>query len=409
MTRASSGFAAASGPAGAALLVRYHEIGLKGGNRAFFERKLCDNLQAALAGTPGLRFTRIRGRILVRAQAPAARLVEAAARVFGVASTSAAVAVAPAVETLAAAGVDQIEQALARDFAGRAEVRFRVLVNRADKSYPLRSAELERRLADHVLPRFPALRVDLGDPELALEVDLRHEGCWVYTGRHAGPGGLPVGVMGRVMCLLSGGIDSPVAAWLAMKRGMRVDFCSFYSFPHVGPQTREKLIRQVENLTRWQPTSSLWIVPFAAIQEAIRDSCPSPYRTVLYRRAMQRIAGAIARRHKGKALVTGESVGQVASQTLENLAVIEAAAELPVLRPLVASDKHETVALARRIGTYATSKLPAPDCCTVFQPEHPVIHGRLAEALAAEAALDLAALSTEAIRAAERLRFPERP
>jgi thiamine biosynthesis protein ThiI len=393
--------------ANGALIVRYHEIGLKGGNRAFFERKLCENLKAALAGLPRVRTQRIRGRILVRADAPAERMVGPVSRVFGVASLSPAVEIEPDLEQMAATGAELLRRAVQREFAGREAVRFRVRVNRADKGFPMRSQLVERELADRVLPGFPQLCVDLRSPELSLEVDLRQEGTWVFAGRIPGPGGLPVGVMGRVVCLLSGGIDSPVAAWLAMKRGMRVDFVSFYSFPHVGPQTREKLIRQVENLSRWQPTSRLTIVPFAGIQERIRDACPPSYRTVLYRRMMQRIATKVAHRSNAKALVTGESVGQVASQTLENMAVIEHASGLPVLRPLVTMDKHETIALARRIGTYETSNLPAPDCCTVFQPDHPVIHGTLEEALAAEAPLDTDQLMMDAVRGAERLRFPE--
>ncbi|MBL7008002.1 MAG: tRNA 4-thiouridine(8) synthase ThiI [Planctomycetes bacterium] len=393
--------------AGGALIVRYHEIGLKGGNRGFFERKLCENLRAALPGVPELRTERIRGRVLVRAGVPAERLLEPVSRVFGVASLSPAVEVEADLDQIAAAGRVELRQALSLQFAGREAVRFRVKVNRADKGFPKRSNQIERELAEAVMPEFPALQVNLGSPELSLEVDLRQEGTWVFARRIPGPGGLPVGVMGRVVCLLSGGIDSPVAAWLAMKRGMRVDFVSFYSFPHVGPQLREKLIRQVENLNRWQPTAKLTIVPFTPIQEAIRDSCPPSYRTVLYRRAMQRIASKIAFRSNAKALITGESVGQVASQTLENMTVIEAASALPVLRPLVTMDKHETVALARRIGSYETSNLPVPDCCTVFQPDHPVIYGRLDEALAAEEPLDLAAMTAEAVRGSERLRFPE--
>jgi len=209
------------------------------------------------------------------------------------------------------------------------------------------------------------------------------------------------------MCLLSGGIDSPVAAWLSMKRGMRVDFVSFYSYPHVGPRTRDKVIQQVENLAKWQPQSTLHIVPFTEIQEAIRDNCPASYRTVLYRRAMQRIATKLAFRGKSKALITGESVGQVASQTLENIRVIEEASGLPVLRPLVTYDKQEAIDLAIKIGTFETSNLPAPDCCTVFQPEHPVIYGRIEEALAAEAELKLEDMSMDAVRATERLHIPE--
>jgi thiamine biosynthesis protein ThiI len=213
--------------------------------------------------------------------------------------------------------------------------------------------------------------------------------------------------MGRGFCLLSGGIDSPVAAWEAMKRGIRVEFVSFYSFPHVGPQTREKIIRIATELAKWQPTTVLHIAPFAPYQEAIRRLCPEAYRTVLYRRAMQRIAGRIAGRRKGKAIITGESVGQVASQTLENMAVIQEASRLPVLRPLVTHDKQETITKARRIGTYDLSNLPAPDCCTVFQPESPIIYGKLADALEAEKAIDLDVLTYDAFKGVERIHISE--
>jgi len=388
-------------------VIRYHELGLKGGNRAYFEKRLVENLRHALRGTPELRISRIRGRILVRAGVPVGRLAATAARVFGISSLSPAAECAPLLEDIAATAERVVERALSTHFLGRGEVPFRVSTNRALKSFPGTSQRIDAELGGRLLARFPVLRVDLHHPALELEVDLREEGTWVFAERLPGPGGLPCGVMGRGLCLLSGGIDSPVAAWLSMKRGLRVDFVSFYSFPHVGPQTREKILRQAKLLARWQPRCELHIVPFTAFQEAIRDSCPAPYRTVLYRRAMQRIASRIGSRRKAKALITGESVGQVASQTLENLALIEEASRLPVLRPLVTYDKQETIALARRIGSYEISVLPAPDCCTVFQPSHPVIHGRLDEALAAETALDLDTLVRDAVRGAERLHFPE--
>ncbi|PCH79413.1 MAG: tRNA 4-thiouridine(8) synthase ThiI [Planctomycetota bacterium] len=390
-----------------ALIVRYHEIALKGGNRPMFEKRLERNLRAALKSFDGVQVRRIRGRMLVQADGSPARLEEAAARVFGLANLSTAWEVEPDLEAIAATGRELVEHALTHQYAGLKEVPFRVTVNRAAKSFPHTSVECDRAIGDLVVPHFPRLRVNLKAPILELEVDIRDEGTWVFSGRHPGPGGLPVGVMGRVMCLLSGGIDSPVASWLAMKRGMRVDFVSFYSYPHVGPRTRDKIIRQVENLSRWQPQATLNIVPFAAIQEAIRDNCPPSYRTVLYRRAMQRIATKLAFRSKCKALITGESVGQVASQTLENIRVIEEASGLPVLRPLVTFDKQEAIDIARRIGTFETSNLPAPDCCTVFQPEHPILYGKLEEALAAEAALDINQLTIDAVRANERLHIPE--
>jgi|TARA_B100000959_G_scaffold136032_2_gene142940 thiamine biosynthesis protein ThiI len=393
---------------GTGLIVRYHEIALKGGNRAMFEKRLDQNLQSALSSFSRVSVRRIRGRMLVQSDTPASRMASAAAKVFGVSSISAAVETEPDLDAIGESARAQVGKILERHYQGRDLVRFRVTSNRADKRFPLSSTEMNGQIGGRILPEFPCLKVSLNDPEVEVEVDLRPEGTWVFSERFRGPGGLPVSSTGRALSLLSGGIDSPVASWLSMKRGMRVDFVSFYSFPHVGPQTRDKIIRQVENLMKWQPRAMLHIVPFAPIQEAIRDFCPATYRTVLYRRAMQRIASKIAKRTKCKVLITGESVGQVASQTLNNLSVIEEASYVPVLRPLITFDKQETIDLAQKIGTFETSNLPAPDCCTVFQPEHPVIYGQIEEAHAAEGPLDLDSLCATAVRETERLHFPER-
>ena len=415
-----------------ALLIRYGEIGLKGGNRPLFEQALVRNLRQALADAPDLRIQRLRGRMLVTSAMPAAELALDAQKVFGVTSVSPATEVAPTVEAILNAALQCTENALRVDFGGSLQavpdadadaltegegegegagegaqvervcagtkepVRFRVTVNRAYKRFPVTSYDFAPQVAAHVLPRTGGMKVDLSNPQLELEIDIRQEGAWVFARRLKGPGGLPVGTMGRVHCLLSGGIDSPVAAWLCMKRGMKV-----------GPQSREKIIQLADKLAEWQPNTVLHMVPFADYQTAIRDHCPEPYRTILYRRAMQRIASRIAQRRKGKALVTGESVGQVASQTLENMRVIEEASHYPVLRPLVTYDKVEAVALARKIGTYELSTLPAPDCCTVFQPESPVIYGRLADAIEAESALDLDTLTRDALKGTERIHFPQ--
>lgn len=390
-----------------ALLVRYDEIALKGGNRSLFERILAGNLRAALRAFPEVRVRRIRGRALVQAGVPAATLVEPARRVFGVSSLSPAVAAERDLADLLAALRDEVAAALSGEHAGRDRVAFRVSVRRADKSFPLASMEVERELGARLLADFPVLRVNLDQPELVAGVEIRPEGTWAFARRIPGPGGLPVSSLGRGLCLLSGGIDSPVAAWLAMKRGLRVEFLSFWSFPHVGPRYREKLRRLVEILARWQPVSVLHVVPFTTIQEAIRDGAPARYRTVLYRRSMNRIANRLARRRRCTALITGESLGQVASQTVENLAVIEDAADLPVLRPVITMDKQEITDLARRIGTLAVSVEPVPDCCSLFQPDRPIIYGRVADARAAEAGLELAALEDEAVAAVETLRIQE--
>ncbi|MBT5100542.1 MAG: tRNA 4-thiouridine(8) synthase ThiI [Planctomycetes bacterium] len=390
-----------------ALLIRYAEIGLKGGNRPMFERALRENIKSALKAVPGLKIDNMRGRMLVRADIPAELLADRVSRVFGVASCSPAVRCGFDPTEIVELATEMALATLQSDFAGQSEIPFRVRVNRAEKRFPMRSLDLEKVIAESVLPAAGNLKVNLKHADFSIEVDIRQEGSWVFCQRIPGPGGLPVGTMGRGFCLLSGGIDSPVAAWEAMKRGIRVEFVSFYSFPHVGPQTREKIIRIATELAKWQPTTVLHIAPFAPYQEAIRRLCPEAYRTVLYRRAMQRIAGRIAGRRKGKAIITGESVGQVASQTLENMAVIQEASRLPVLRPLVTHDKQETITKARRIGTYDLSNLPAPDCCTVFQPESPIIYGKLADALEAEKAIDLDVLTYDAFKGVERIHISE--
>jgi len=212
-----------------------------------------------------------------------------------------------------------------------------------------------------------------------------------------------VGTLGRVMCLISGGIDSPVAAYMAMKRGARVHYVTYHSYPYIGEASKKKVVDLVRRLARFQPTSRLFVVPFTEVQTAVRDSAPEAYRTVLYRRFMQRIASRLAMRNRCKALLTGESLAQVASQTLDNMSCIERASELPVLRPLLAFDKEETIELARRIGTMEVSVLPEPDCCTVFQPSKPIIHGRLEECEAAEAGLDVTGLVERALHGVERI------
>jgi thiamine biosynthesis protein ThiI len=233
---------------------------------------------------------------------------------------------------------------------------------------------------------------------------VREKNAFLFTERLPGPGGLPVGTLGHVLCLLSGGIDSPVAAWMSMKRGCRVSYVTYHSSPYIGEASRKKVVDLVRSLAQYQPTSQLFIVPFTKCQEAIRDFAPERYRTVLYRRMMQRIATRLARRNRCGALVTGESLGQVASQTLENITCIEEASGLPVLRPLIAMDKQDAVNTAQKIGTYETSIQPAPDCCTVFQPEKPVIYGRVEECIEAEASFDVEELVAEALRGTERIK-----
>ena len=265
------------------------------------------------------------------------------------------------------------------------------------------STELDRYVAERVFTqREGRLRVDLSKPELTLGINVRSGRAYVFAERMPGAGGLPVGSVGRTVSLLSGGIDSPVASWMAMKRGCEVVFLTFHSYPYIGASYEQKVKGLVRSLARFQNRSILVSVPFAEIQTQIRDHCPSSYRTVLYRRMMHRIADRIADSEDALGVVTGDSLGQVASQTLENLTCIDAAGERPILRPLLGFDKAETIELARKIGTFELSIQPEPDCCTVFQPRRPIIKGRVEVCESAESELDVDGLVTAAVGGGER-------
>jgi len=377
-----------------ATLVRYGEIGLKGGNRHEFLSRLAANLRHAVAPFPGCEVVELHGRLLVLHPGQPPQVVDALSRVCGVTSVSPARRLRCELAELEIEAVAAAERAL----AASAPATFRVTTRRADKKFPLSSMEVDRRIGAAVLARFPKLRVDLDHAELTLGIELRDEGAFVFHERRAGPGGLPCGSLGRALALVSGGIDSPVAAFLAMKRGLRVDAVFFHAPEFTGFGALEKVKRLARVLSGFAPRLALHVVPFGAVQVAIRDAADSDYRTLLYRRMMHRIAVAIARERGLQALVTGDNLGQVASQTLENLAVTAAASALPVLRPLLTFDKEETVLLARRIGTYELSILPELDCCTLFQPPRPRIRGTLADAERNEARLDVAGLGAAALR-----------
>ena len=386
------------------VLGRYGELWLKGKNRHQFERCLVRNARRALEPIARCVIERGHGQLVVT---PEERTIDVARRlqdVFGLSSVSRARLVPASVDAIAAAAHEVLGEALESRPSDR-RITFRVRTRRSDKSFPLISTELDRHVADHVFPTFgERLQVDLTRAELTLGIQVQPGRAFVFAERLPGGGGLPVGTMGRVTCLLSGGIDSPVAAWLAMKRGCDVSFVSFHSYPYIGASFLQKVVRLVDSLGRFQSRSVLYQVPFATIQTAIRDGCPEAYRTVLYRRMMQRIAARLARGERAGAVITGDSLGQVASQTLENLRCIDEASELPILRPLLTFDKIETIDLARKIGTYELSIEPEPDCCTVFQPKRPIIRGRPEACVEAEAGLDVETLVADALAGTDRVR-----
>lgn len=379
------------------VVVRYHEIALKGGNRQRFVQRLIANLRDATMSLGVRSADSLPGRIVMRlaANAPVDLVCERVAHTFGVANYSAGVELP--------ADLDAIRAAVLACARAESFTTFAVRVRRADKSFPLTSPELGAVLGAAVVAEVGG-RVDLETPDLPITVEILPRTAYVSGGKRPGPGGLPVTISGRVTCLMSGGIDSPVAAYRMMQRGCRVDFVHFSGAPYTSRASIDKAHDLVEHLTRWQLRSDLWVVPFGEIQSEIVARVPRSHRVVLYRRMMLRIAETLGR-HGARVLVTGESLGQVSSQTLENMQTIAAATSTLVLRPLVGMDKNEIIQQATRIGTFATSILPDQDCCTLFTPAHPTTRATLAEVEAAERQLDVPALVARGVADATRERF----
>lgn len=375
-------------------VVHYHEIGLKGRNRDRFEEQLCANVRKALAGLPFKTVRRISGRLLVvlRPDTPEDAVARRLRTVFGTAYVASAVVCAQDIET-----VRETAWALVRDRAFRT---FKVDAKRSEKRYPLTSVEINADVGDCIRIRSGA-KVQLNDPELTCHVEIVEKIALLFTDRLRGPGGLPVGVSGKAVSLLSSGIDSPVASYRIMKRGVEVVFVHFHSQPYTNRNSQRNVEEIVSVLTRHQYRSTLHLVPFIAVQEKIMSGAPASHRVILYRRAMLRIAERIAVKEKAKALVTGENIGQVASQTLSNILTINEVAALPVLRPLSGDDKEEIITAARRIGTYDISIEPYEDCCSLFVPRHPETHANPQTVQAMEAGLDLDPVLSQTLAATE--------
>jgi thiamine biosynthesis protein ThiI len=364
------------------LIGRYHEIVLKGRNRWRFVDQLKQNLRAVFAD---YRLGAVRGegpRILVELpdEISDATAAERAALLFGIQNFS--------ISRPVPLDIEAIKREAVAAATGTAARTFRIAARRSEKRFPLNSMEIDRAVGAEVAGAL-GLKVDLDNPELMISIEILPHAAYMSAGKIAGAGGLPVGTTGRGLVLLSGGIDSPVAAYRMMRRGMRVDFLHFHSYPLVSAASREKACDLAAHLTRFEGHSTLMLAPFANVQREIVARAPRPLRVVLYRRFMMRIAGVLAKKCGAQALISGESLGQVASQTLENMIVIERAAPLAILRPLVGMDKNEIVAEARWLGTFETSILPDQDCCSLFVPHHPETHARLAEVEAAEAVFDI--------------------
>jgi thiamine biosynthesis protein ThiI len=382
-------------------LLRYQELALKGKNRPWFHRHLVQHLRKALAGL-GVREVRApMGRIEL-VLSPDASVEEVRRRlpyVFGLANYSMATRVAPDYEA--------IEAGVLRDLPAAEPASFRVKVRRADKRFPMRSPQIEQALGARIVHE-RGWTVDLSHPALTIGVEIVPGEAFYYFGKEPGAGGLPSGTGGRLVALMSGGIDSPVAAWRMMRRGCTVTFVHFHSYPFLSRASQDKARQLVEHLCRYQLHARLMLVPFGEIQRQVTLSVPSALRVVIYRRLMFRIAERIAIRHDALGLVTGDVVGQVASQTLENMAVTSEVVRLPVFRPLAGMDKSEITAQAERLGTFDISIQPDEDCCTLFTPRHPVTRARSGEIENAERALPIEELVEMALggTVTERFAFP---
>ena len=383
------------------IILHYQEIALKGNNRPWFVSRLARNLRLATKDV-GVREVRVlMGRIelILHDGAEWTAIRARITNVFGVANF--------AMAGRAPLDVDAISREILKDLGDLNPESFRVSARRADKRFALSSPEIEREVGGRIAEA-RNWKVNLSKPALTIHVEALTEDAFYYFGKEPGAGGLPAGTSGRVACLLSGGIDSPVAAWRMMRRGCRVLFVHFHSYPILSRASQEKARELVKLLTRFQYDSKLFLVPFGEIQQQVLLTVPPPLRVVIYRRLMMRIAEAIARKNRAQALVSGEVVGQVASQTLENMASIDQVVSMPTLRPLVGMDKDEITAEAHRLGTFPISIIPDQDCCTLFVPKHPATKAKLRDIDAAESGLDIVDIVNRAVAAAvlEESRFP---
>ena len=395
------------------IVVHYQELALKGKNRPWFLGRLVRNLRRALSDLDVRSVRALMGRIEVVLGPEATRqeVGERISRVFGIANFSYAgstpIENGRSARTGPTADLDAIANAILGDLGDRTCSSFRVSARRADKRFPMTSPQIEREVGGRIKEARGWI-VNLDDPDLTIHVELLTDQAFYFFGKERGAGGLPTGTAGRVACLLSGGIDSPVAAHRMMKRGCTVTFVHFHSYPILSRASQEKVRELVTLLTRWQQRSRVYLVAFGEIQQQVVLAVPGPMRVVVYRRLMMRIAEAIAHARGAQALVTGDVVGQVASQTLENLAVVSAVATLPIFRPLIGMDKDEITAEAIKIGSYPISIIPDQDCCTLFTPRNPMTRAKLEEIEAAEQALPIDDLVARAVREAvvEHFDFP---
>lgn len=382
------------------ILLKLGEIILKGLNRRYFEQKLMANVRRRLAPIGKFRVYCLQSTIYVEAQEEGADIdaaIEALKNVFGVIALVRAAVCEKDKDAIARLAIDYLRE----DMLGAKS--FKVESKRSDKSFPLTSIELSQYVGGELSEAYPQVAVDVHEPEFTVHIEVRDLAAYVHGAPIPGAGGMPVGCNGTAVTLLSGGIDSPVSSYMIAKRGVHLIPVHFFSFPYTSQQAKEKVIELAEIISAYCGRMSIEIVPFTHIQEEIRDKCPEEYFTLIMRRFMMRIAERIARDNNAKAIVTGENLGQVASQTMEAMCVTQDVTQLPILQPLIGMDKEEIVRLARKIGTFETSILPYEDCCTVFTPRHPRTKPKLQDVVAAESVLDVDALVEEAVMGVEKV------
>ena len=381
------------------ILLKLGEVVLKGLNRRSFEDKLLSNIRRRLQHCGGFHIYSKQSTIYVEPQREDCDLEGAYAacrQVFGIIAATRARFCPKDKDAIFHCAKNYLDTEL------RAAKTFKVETKRADKQFPMNSMEISQYVGGLLHEEYPHLKVDVHKPELCVHVEVREKAAYVHGPSQPGAGGLPIGMGGTAVSLLSGGIDSPVSSYMIAKRGVRLELVHFFSPPYTSPQAKEKVVRLARELAPWCGRMTLHVIPFTEIQEEIRRACPEDHFTLIMRRFMMRLAQAVARRTGARALVTGESLGQVASQTMDALAVSDQVCGLPVLRPVIGMDKQEIIAISRKIGTFETSILPYEDCCTVFTPRHPKTHPHLDEVLEFEKALDIEGLMERALAGVER-------
>ena len=386
------------------ILLKQGEIVLKGLNRKAFEKKLLGNLAARLRTIGDFKISCMQSTVYVEAANDDADMdaaFEACGKVFGVIAMTRAAACEKDKDAIARLAIEYLREDMLKAKSFKVESR------RGDKTFPMTSIELSQYVGGELQEAYPDTPVDVHDPDLVVHLEVREKGAYVHAKAVPGAGGMPVGSNGVAVTLLSGGIDSPVSTYMIARRGVRLIPIHFFSFPYTSELAKEKVIDLAKLLVPYCGRMTMEIVPFTHIQEEIRDKCPEEYFTLIMRRFMMRIAERLALDNGAKGIVTGENLGQVASQTMEAMAVTQAVTSIPVIQPLIGFDKEEIVRTARKIGTFDTSILPYEDCCTVFTPRHPRTKPRLRDVEAVEAALDVASLVEEAVNGREQVKITE--